>query len=148
MSYLNEKTLDIVLEEYADFGYQLRFSQVNEECTPHPVTGEPTNCKEVSAPLPVDTLVFTGSISDSLGDDRVILEDFTISMISAAGGVIEMILSKAQVIALAGARPISQKAGERQRLIGYYDLICFDAAGDVTTRIIEGKVYVSDGVTT
>ncbi len=148
MSYLNEKTLDIVLEEYADFGYQLTFQEVTQQCSEHPVTGEPTNCKDVASILPVDSLTFSAEISDNLTDDRNLLDSFTISMAFAPDGIIEMTLTKEQIVALAVNRPNNQKAGERMRLIGYYDLVSLDPSADVTTRLMQGKVYISDGVTT
>lgn len=146
MSYLNQKTLNIVLEEFTDFGFRLTFKEKSEECTPHPVTGEPTNCKEVASVLPVDGLQFTGSIKETLADDAPILAQFIFSMVAAADGIVEMTLSQETVDALAQGRP-GNLGSTRQRQIGFYDVITYDPVGGVTTRIMQGTVYVSDGVT-
>lgn len=145
MSYLDNKTLDIVLEENTDFGFRLTFHEATTECTEHPVTGEDTNCVEKRIPLPVTGLSFSGNIADSLEDDMTILASFSFSLLDAPSGIIEMTLSKDIVNTIAAVRDSSTK--DRLRLVGYYDVVSLDSSADITTRIMQGKVFVSDGVT-
>lgn len=146
MSYLDNKTLDIVLEENTDFGFRLTFTEVNTECDTHPVTGEETNCKEVRSTIDVSGLTFAGSISDSLGDDANELASFSFSTLGATDGLVEMLLDIAVINSIAGNRP-NMSPSERKRLLGYYDVISVDTNSNTTTRILQGKVYMSDGVT-
>ncbi|CAM0080217.1 L-shaped tail fiber protein assembly [Vibrio phage D51] len=147
MSYLDNKTLDIVLEENSDFGFKLTFTEVNTVCDSHPVSGEDTNCREVSAPLDVSGLTFYGNISPSLDDGASVLAAFSFSVLGAASGFIEMTLDQATVNSLSANRP-NLPDSQRKRQIGYYDVISVDPNSNTTTRILQGKVYVSDGVTT
>lgn len=147
MSYLDNKTLDIVLEENTDFGFKLTFTEVNTECDTHPVSGEETNCREVSAPLDVSGLTFYGNIATSLDDGSTTLAAFAFSVLGAANGFVEMTLDQATINTIAANRP-NLPDSQRKRQIGYYDVISVDPNSNTTTRILQGKVYVSDGVTT
>lgn len=147
MSYLDNKTLDIILEENTDFGFKLTFTQVTTTCDTHPVSGEDTNCREVTEPLAVTGLTFSAEISATLEDGAPVLASFAFSTLGAPNGVIEMTLAKTIVNTLSENRG-NVPASVRKRLIGYYDVISVDPNSNTTTRIMQGKVYVSDGVTT
>lgn len=147
-SFLDEKTLDIVLEDGADFGYRLTLVEVEEVCTNHPVTGEAINCKEVESPIPITDVTFSGKISKSLDEGSTPLLSFTFTIESATKGVLRMSLTDTQVKSLVTqASTERDKYNPRLRFLGYYDIISTHTPSSVDTRLMQGKVYISDGVT-
>lgn len=148
MSKYNEKSLDIVLEDNADFGLRLTLSSITEECDSHPVSGEQINCRDVETPIDLTTITFSGSISKSLDEGSATIENFTFIVNDATSGQVEMTLTKAQVKALVTQASSERSASNpRQRFLGYYDVMSFESQANVNTRIMQGRVYISDGVT-
>ncbi|AXQ66749.1 tail protein [Vibrio phage vB_VpS_PG07] len=147
MSVLDQKTYDIILEEGADFGLRLRLKETELQCTQHPVTGNDENCVEVETPINLTYQEFTGSIADSLEDSATDIGSFTFQKTDAVNGVVDMSLGRAEVTAmLPYAQPTRDKYSPRIRFLGYYDVLVRDTQSDVVTRIMQGKVYFSDGV--
>lgn len=148
MSYLNEKTLDIVLEDNTDFGFRLTFKDISQNCTEHPVTGEQINCVDVENDLDITDLTFEGDISLSLDEPSTALVSFTFTTVSALEGILDMTLTAAQIKGLVTqASSTRDKYDPRRRFLGYYDVNSVDSISGITTRLLQGTVYVSDGVT-
>lgn len=148
MAFLNEKTFDMVLEDGTDFGYKLTLTEVSEVCSEHPVTKEPINCVPVRTPIDIANLTFSGNISLSLDEGSTSAASFTFTKINVLGGVVQMTLSKALIDTLIPqASSTRDKYNTRVRFLGYYDVVVLDTSTTSSTRILQGKVYVSDGVT-
>ena len=149
MSFLDEKTFDIVLEANTDFGYKLTLIKVEEQCTNHPVTNVPINCVEVETPIDVTLFTFTGNISTSLDEGSASQASFTFSKPDPTGGVVQMVLSNTIIKTLLPLASATRDTyNPRVRFLGYYDVMVLDSATNANTRVLQGKVYVSDGVTT
>lgn len=147
MSLLDQKTYDIILEEGADFGMRLRLKETEENCTNHPVTGQPENCVEVETPINLTNMLFAGSIATSLDDGSNPIGTFGFQKTDPVNGVVDMSMSRASIVALAPyASSVRDKYNPRVRFLGYYNVEVTDVEADVVTRIMQGKVYLSDGV--
>lgn len=147
MSVLDQKTYDIILEEGADFGLRLRLKETELQCTQNPVTGNDENCVEVENPINLTYQEFSGVIADSFESDADTIGNFSFQKTDTVNGVVDMSLGRAEVLAmLPYAKPTRDKYNPRIRLLGYYDVLVRDTQSDVVTRIMQGKVYLSDGV--
>lgn len=135
------KTVDLVIDTNVAYGMIIQISDVTYN------NGIPTG----SAAVNITGASFRGSIRKELSPSSPIIESFSISIQSAVDGVALMRLTKAQTQNLANqASPERDKYNPRVRFVGYYDVLMTRApvAGDALEfRILEGKLYVSDGVT-
>lgn len=100
-------------------------------------------------PINLTGYTFKGVIKESLDPEAALLETFTITVLDAANGVVAVNLSKTQTANLTTkASKIRDKYNPRLRFVGYYDIIMTKTNSNTNFRVLEGKVYISDGVTT
>lgn len=148
MSFLNEKTLDLELEEGANFGIKLTFEEVTQECVEHPVTGELTNCKDVSSYIDLTDLTFQADIRKTLEEGSPVLGSFTFVINGPIGGEADMLMSTGEIADLGLLADDKRDTfNPRLRFLGYYDVVTHDVVSLLDTRILQGKVYINDGVT-
>ncbi|EIS1948468.1 hypothetical protein LZD12_004769, partial [Salmonella enterica] len=92
-----------------------------------------------------------GTIKSSLDENAEVLANFKTRVIDAAQGAAAISLSVADVTNIGEkASKERDKYSPRQRFAGYYDILMTrDVIGSEVSsfRIMEGKVYISDGVT-
>ncbi|ATS94091.1 putative tail protein 1 [Pectobacterium phage DU_PP_V] len=120
------KNLDLVIDENIDYSLLLQFS---EDDGPTDLTG----------------LAISGSIATSLGANPIV--NFTSTIRDAEAGLATISLTKAEVAVLvsnASTTPVD-KFDTRKRFVGYYDILV--SRTSMTTRIIQGRIFVSLGVT-
>ncbi|QFR57725.1 hypothetical protein CPT_Slocum_168 [Serratia phage Slocum] len=134
------RTVDLTIDENTPFGMLLQFQDVDSSVYP------PTE-------KPVDLTGFTlkGVIRDSLENNAALLATFVTSVVDAKQGVASISLTAADTTNLGTkASNTRDKFNQRLRFVGYYDIIMSRSGGVSPTsfRIIEGAVYISDGVTT
>lgn len=142
----DEKTSDLILEEFADFGIRLTLEDVETQCTPHPVTGDPTNCVDTYSPTDLTGATFSADVVDTLEDSGVVLGSFNFTVVGdPSAGVIDMTMSSATIDTISAAGGTRDKYDKRLRHVGYYDVVIEN--GGVTTRIFQGRILVSDGAT-
>lgn len=99
-------------------------------------------------PINLTGATFKGAIKDSLDPGAALLETFTITVIDAASGVVAVSLSKTQTANLTTkASKTRDKYNPRLRFVGYYDIIMTKTSSNTNFRVLEGKVFISDGVT-
>lgn len=132
------KVIDLVIDENVPFGLILQFLDVDED------TGE-------EVPINMTGYTLRGSISTTLEGTPNILVNFSTALVDPGQGVVSLALNKQQVDTItAAAKPSRDKFNPRVRPVGFYDIILTrDSLGSDTssTRIMEGTVSISDGVT-
>lgn len=131
------KTVDICVEANVSYGLVLQFEDVD-------------TLKDSQSYYPIDITgaTFRASIKDSLETTGKVLESFGVNIINPKDGVVSMSLTKAQTTNLSAKASLNRdKYNPRLRFVGYYDLIMTKASSATDFRVIEGKVYISDGAT-
>lgn len=142
----DEKTSDLILEEFADFGVRLTLEDVLTQCTPHPVTGELINCVDTFSPTDLTGATFAADVVDTLEDSGVVLGSFNFTVVGdPSAGVVDMTMSSATIDTISAVGGVRDKYDKRLRLVGYYDVVITN--GGVATRIFQGRILVSDGAT-
>lgn len=136
---VENKIIDITIEEHVPFALILQFLDIDDSVYP------PTE-------IPVDLTGYSlrGDIRNTLDDSAPIIASFTTSIVDAKQGAASISLSTADTSTIAIAASSNRdKYNPRQRFVGYYDLIMTRTTGSTSSsfRILEGKVFVSDGVT-
>lgn len=135
------KTVDLIVEANVAYGMIIQISDIT-------VTN---GINVASTPVNITGASFRGSIRKELSSASPIIESFSISVQSPADGVALIRLSKAQTQnIMSKATGQRDKYNPRIRFVGYYDILMTraPAAGEALEfRILEGKLYVSDGVT-
>jgi hypothetical protein len=133
------RTIDLTIDKNVPFGMLLSFSEENTDVFP------PTNTV-------IDLTDFTmrGTIKNSLEANAQTLGTFTATILSASGGLAQISLTAAQATALsAAASDVRDKYNPRLRFVGYYDVLMTRGGNNPSSfRVLEGTVYISDGVTT
>uniref|UniRef100_A0AB39C0X2 LtfC/p132/Gp6 beta-sandwich domain-containing protein n=1 Tax=Salmonella phage PMBT26 TaxID=3229745 RepID=A0AB39C0X2_9CAUD len=134
------RVIDIVVDEKVPYGLIMQFMDVDDSV--YPPTEVPVNLTGYS---------LRGTIKSSLDENAEVLANFKTHIIDATQGAAAISLS------IADTTNISEKASKerdkynpRQRFAGYYDILMTrDVIGSEVNsfRIMEGKVYISDGVT-
>lgn len=134
------RVIDIVVDENVPYGLIMQFMDVDDSTYP------PTE-----APVNLEGYSLRGTIKSSLEESSEVLASFTTRVVDAAQGAAAISLSVADVSNIATkASKERDKYNPRQRFAGYYDILMTrDVVGSEVSsfRIMEGKVYVSDGVT-
>lgn len=133
------RVVDIVLDQNVSYGLLMQFMDVDESA--YPQTETPVNLTGVS---------LRASIKDSLESTGTKLADFTMAVLNAGQGQVSMGLPVATVNSIVSkASPLRYPYNPRLRFAGYYDVIMTKGTGASLTsyRVMEGSVYVSDGVT-
>ena len=134
------RVIDIVVDEKVPYGLIMQFMDVDDSV--YPPSEVPVNLTGYS---------LRGTIKSSLEESSEVLASFTTRVVDAAQGAAAISLSAADVSNIATkASKERDKYNPRQRFAGYYDIIMTrDVVGSEVSsfRIMEGKVYVSDGVT-
>ena len=134
------RVIDLVVDENVPYGLLMQFMDVDDSVYP-------------STSKPVDLTGFSlrGTIKSNLEEGAETLASFTTSIIDAKQGVASISLPVNAVTTIASkASKERDRYNPRQRLAGYYDVIITrTAVGSAASsfRIMEGKVYISDGVT-
>ncbi|AKN44407.1 tail protein [Salmonella phage vB_SalS_ABTNLsp9] len=134
------RVIDIVVDEKVPYGLVMQFMDVDDSV--YPPSEIPVNLTGYS---------LRGTIKASLDEDAEILATFKTRIIDAAQGAAAISLSVGDVnnIGIKASKE-RDKYNPRQRFAGYYDILMTrDVIGSEVSsfRIMEGKVYVSDGVT-
>lgn len=134
------RVIDIVVDEKVPYGLIMQFMDVDDSV--YPPTEVPVNLTGYS---------LRGTIKSSLDENAEVLANFKTRVIDAAQGAAAISLSVADVTNIGEkASKERDKYNPRQRFAGYYDILMTrDVIGSEVSsfRIMEGKVYVSDGVT-
>ncbi|ASU01583.1 hypothetical protein P47N_0129 [Bacteriophage T5-like saus47N] len=134
------RVIDIVVDEKVPYGLIMQFMDVDDSV--YPPSEIPVNLTGYS---------LRGTIKASLDEDAETLATFKTRIIDAAQGAAAISLSVGDVnnIGIKASKE-RDKYNPRQRFAGYYDILMTrDVIGSEVSsfRIMEGKVYVSDGVT-
>lgn len=134
------RVIDLVVDENVPYGLMMQFLDVDDSTYP------PT-----SKPVDLTGFSLRGTIKSNLEEGAETLASFTTSIVDAAQGVASISLPVSAVTTIASkASKERDRYNPRQRLAGYYDVIITrTAVGSAASsfRIMEGKVYISDGVT-
>ncbi|QCQ65469.1 tail protein [Salmonella phage Seabear] len=134
------RVIDIVVDEKVPYGLIMQFMDVDDSV--YPPTEVPVNLTGYS---------LRGTIKSSLDENAEVLANFKTRVIDAAQGAAAISLSVADVTNIGEkASKERDKYNPRQRFAGYYDILMTrDVVGSEVSsfRIMEGKVYISDGVT-
>lgn len=134
---IENKMVDLSVEANIPYGLLMQFEDV-----------ETLLDSENIFPINLAGATFKGAIKDSLDPGAALLETFTITVIDAANGVVGVSLSKTQTANLTTkASKIRDKYNPRLRFVGYYDIIMTKTSSNTNFRVLEGKVFISDGVT-
>lgn len=134
---IENKMVDLSVEANIPYGLLMQFEDV-----------ETLLDSENIFPINLTGATFKGAIKDSLDPGAVLLETFTITVIDAAKGVVAVSLSKTQTANLTTkASKTRDKYNPRLRFVGYYDIIMTKTSSNTNFRVLEGKVFISDGVT-
>jgi len=145
---LNNKTINLMLEDNTNFGILITLFNTEEEFTAHPVTGEPLKVTDIDTPLDLDYFTFSGKISKSLEEGSPPLVSFTFEVINAATGALSIYLSEAEVKSLVPLADTKRDIyNPRLRFLGYYDINMTSTETNNIDRLMQGKVFISDGVT-
>lgn len=129
--------VDLSVEANIPYGLLMQFEDV-----------ETLFDSENIVPINLTGATFKGAIKDSLDPGAALLETFTITVIDAASGVVAVSLSKTQTANLTTkASKTRDKYNPRLRFVGYYDIIMTKTSSNTNFRVLEGKVFISDGVT-
>lgn len=132
------KTIDLTIDENVPYSLLLAFTDENTDVFPVTAT-------------PIDLTGFTlrGTIKNSLESNAITIVNFTTSIVDAAQGVANISLSAANTATIAAAAsPTRDKFNPRLRFVGYYDILMTrTGSAPASFRILEGAVYISDGVT-
>ncbi|XAG95869.1 L-shaped tail fiber protein [Kononvirus KKP3711] len=135
---IENKMVDLSVEANIPYGLLMQFEDV-----------ETLLDSENIVPINLTGSTFKGAIKASLDPGAALLETFTITVVDAASGVVAVSLSKTQTANLTTkASKIRDKYNPRLRFVGYYDIIMTKTSSNTNFRVLEGKVYISDGVTT
>ncbi|WAB24923.1 hypothetical protein [Citrobacter phage vB_CfrD-Cit2] len=134
------RVIDIVVDEKVPYGLIMQFMDVDDSV--YPPSEIPVNLTGYS---------LRGTIKASFDEDAETLATFKTRIIDAAQGAAAISLSIGDVnnIGIKASKE-RDKYNPRQRFAGYYDILMTrDVIGSEVSsfRIMEGKVYVSDGVT-
>ncbi|AIW04092.1 tail protein [Salmonella phage Stitch] len=134
------RVIDIVVDEKVPYGLIMQFMDVDDSV--YPPTEVPVNLTGYS---------LRGTIKSSLDENAEVLANFKTRVIDATQGAAAISLSVADVTNIGEkASKERDKYNPRQRFAGYYDILMTrDVIGSEVSsfRIMEGKVYISDGVT-
>ena len=134
------RVIDIVVDENVPYGLLMQFNDVDDSV--YPPTEVPVNLTGYS---------LRGTIKANLDEDAETLATFKTRVIDAAQGVAAISLSISDITNIGDkASKERDKYNPRQRFAGYYDILMTrDVIGSEVSsfRILEGKVYISDGVT-
>lgn len=134
------RVIDIVIDEKVPYGLIMQFRDVDDSV--YPPTESPVNLTGYS---------LRGTIKANLDEDAETLATFKTSVIDATHGAATISLSISDVTNIGNkASKERDKYNPRQRFAGYYDILMTrDGTGSEvgSFRIMEGKVYISDGVT-
>lgn len=134
------RVIDIIVDEKVPYSLILQFMDVDDSV--YPPTEVPVNLTGYS---------LRGTIKSSLDENAEVLANFKTHVIDAAQGATTISLSIADTTNIGEkASKERDKYNPRQRFAGYYDILMTrDVIGSEVNsfRIMEGKVYISDGVT-
>ncbi len=134
------RVIDIVVDEKVPYSLIMQFMDVDDSV--YPPTEVPVNLTGYS---------LRGTIKSSLDENAEVLANFKTHVIDAAQGAAVISLSIADTTNIGEkASKERDKYNPRQRFAGYYDILMTrDVIGSEVNsfRIMEGKVYISDGVT-
>lgn len=134
------RVIDIVIDEKVPYGLIMQFMDVDDSIYP-----------PIEVPVNLTGYSLRGTIKSSLDENAEVLANFKTRVIDAAQGAAAISLSVADVTNIGEkASKERDKYNPRQRFAGYYDILMTrDVIGSEVSsfRIMEGKVYISDGVT-
>lgn len=134
------RVIDIVVDEKVPYSLIMQFIDVDDSV--YPPTEVPVNLTGYS---------LRGTIKSSLDENAEVLANFKTQVINAAQGAAAISLSIADTTNIGEkASKERDKYNPRQRFAGYYDILMTrDVIGSEVNsfRIMEGKVYISYGVT-
>ena len=133
---IENRTVDLRMDAHIDFGYLLQFTEVLVD----------DFGRETVSPVDLTGFTFKGSISDELQSGKV-LANFDIEIADATKGIVTLFLAKDIVNTLPRRKDSKAKEyNSRLKFVGYYDVVYTNTLGS-QVRILEGKIFISEGVT-
>lgn len=134
---IENRVLDLSIDSKIAFAYVLKFQDVtidelgNQTLTDIDITGA----------------TFKSSIKDSLDSTGKLITNIDVKVATPKAGIATMTITKDKVDLLeAAASPDRDRYNPRIRFVGYYDIV-MTMPNKTPIRILEGKVYINDGVT-
>lgn len=135
---VENRTVDLVIDSNTSFAYIMEFMDV---------TTDFMNSIDSRVPVDLTGATFKGDIKKELDASAPVLSSFDFSIVTPKSGIATMSLTSAKVKAVADqASKERDKYNNRIRFAGYYDVL-ITYPNKQPMRILEGKIYVSDGVT-
>lgn len=135
---IENKVVDLVVESNVPFGMLLQFQDITTDNN-----GNITNTTAID----ISGATFRGSIKDKL-TGGTLLANLSFTLADPTRGILSMNLSLTQVESLAQSASTNRdRYNPRLREVGYYDVIMTRVSTGTEFRILEGKIYLSDGVT-
>ncbi|QPB12124.1 hypothetical protein [Providencia phage PSTCR5] len=134
---IENRVLDLSVDSKIAFAYVLKFQDVSVDPQGNTTTTD----------IDITGATFKSSIKDSLDDDGRLITDIDIRVATPNAGIATMTITKDKVDILEKAAVKDrEKYNPRIRFVGYYDVI-MTMPNKTPIRILEGKVYINDGVT-
>ncbi|AQT25282.1 tail protein [Providencia phage vB_PreS_PR1] len=135
---IENRVLDLVVDSNIPFAYVLKFQDVTLGFN-----------GEVAEEVDIDITgaTFKGSIKTGLDASSTKITDFDAKVVTPKLGIASVSLSKEKVSLLEKAASTDRdKYNQRLRFVGFYDIL-MTMPNKQPVRILEGKVYINDGVT-
>ncbi len=134
---IENRVLDLVVDSKIAFAYVLKFQDVTVDAF------DVTTLTDID----ITGATFKSSIKDSLDAGSKLITDIDVKVATPKAGIATMTLTKDKVdIIEKAAVKERERFNPRIRFVGYYDVI-MTMPNKTPIRILEGKVYINDGVT-
>lgn len=135
---IENRIVDLVVDSNTPFAYVLKFQDISIS-----ITGE----LEYEVDIDITGATLKGVIKKSLDPTDSVLTTFDTNIATPKLGVATISLSQDKVKILSSKASIERdKYNNRLRFVGYYDIL-MTMPNKQPVRILEGTVYISDGVT-
>lgn len=135
---IENRVVDLVVDSNVPFAYVLKFQDV---------TVGVNNDIEELVDVDITGATFKGFIKAGLDQSDTKITEFDAKVVTPKTGIATMSLTKEKVALLEKAASKERdKYNSRLRFVGYYDIL-MTMPNKQPTRILEGKVYINDGVT-
>lgn len=135
---VENRTVDLVIDGNVSFAYVLKFQDVSIGIA---------GAVESAVDIDITGAVIKGSIKKGLNSTDAKITDFDATVVTPKAGVASLSLTKEKVAIVAQAASSDRdKYNPRLRFAGYYDVLV-TMPNKQPVRILEGKVYINDGVT-
>lgn len=134
---IENRVLDLSIDSKIAFAYVLKFQDVSVD----------SQGNTTMTDIDITGATFKSSIKDSLDASGKLITDIDVKVATPKAGIATMTITKDKVdIIEKAAVKDREKYNPRIRFVGYYDVI-MTIPNKTPIRILEGKVYINDGVT-